>query len=114
MDSLLKKFRAAFMGILIGLKDHSIRVQLIIGFLVILFGLGYGFTLHEWMWILNCIILVILAEWWNTAIEEICNLVDENVNEKIRIIKDLAAGGVLIAAIYAVIIGCLILKGVLR
>lgn len=34
-------------------------------------------------------------ECMNTAIEHICNMMTEDFNEKIKIIKDLAAGGVL-------------------
>lgn len=114
MDSLFSKFKVAFNGLLIALKDKSIFLQFVIGVFVILFGIVYKFTNIEWLWIISCIFIVILSEMFNTCIEYICNLVDPNYNQKIKIIKDLSAGCVLLASIYSIVIGCLILKGVLR
>lgn len=114
MDSLFSKFKVAFSGLYIALKDKSILLQLIIGVMVIIFGIIYKFTSVEWLWILSCIFIVILSEMFNTCIEYLCNLVDSNFNEKIKVIKDLSAGCVLLASIYSIVIGCLILKGVLR
>ena len=51
---------------------------------------------------------------FNTCIEYLCNLVDSEYNQKIKVIKDLSAGCVLFASVYSIIIGCFILKGVLR
>ncbi len=114
MVFLFKKFKAALNGILIGIKDRSILIQLILGCCVIGFGLRYSFAMEEWLWIISAIFAVIISEWMNTAVEKVCDLVDMNENPKIKVIKDLSAGGVLIASFYAVIIGCMILKGVLR
>ena len=50
----------------------------------------------------------------NTCIERICDLIDESQNEKIKYIKDLSAGSVLLASIYSIVIGCMVLGGVLR
>ena len=114
MDSLFSKFKVAFSGLYIALKDKSILLQFIIGVMVIIFGFIYKFTGVEWLWILSCIFIVILSEMFNTCIEYLCNLVDSNYNQKIKVIKDLSAGCVLLASIYSIVIGCLILKGVLR
>ena len=64
--------------------------------------------------ILSCIFIVVLSEMFNTCIEYLCNLVDSNYKKKIKIIKDLSAGCVMLASLYSIVIGCLILKGVLR
>lgn len=114
MGSLSKKFSVAFKGLIIAFKDKSIRLQGIISILVILFGIIYKFQMNEWMWIFSCIILVLLTEMINTCIERICDLIDESQNEKIKYIKDLSAGSVLLASIYSIVIGCMVLGGVLR
>ena len=114
MDSLFNKFKVAFNGLLIALKDKSILLQLIIGIFVLLFGVLYKFTNVEWLWIINCIFIVILSEMFNTCIEYLCNIVDSKYNQKIKVVKDLSASCVLLASIYSIVIGCMILKGVLR
>ena len=114
MISLFNKFKVAFNGLLIAFKDKSIILQVVIGISVFIFGIIYKFTALEWLWILSCIFIVILSEMFNTCIEYLCNLVDSNYNEKIKMIKDLSAGCVMLASLYSIVIGCLILKGVLR
>jgi undecaprenol kinase len=59
----------------------------------------------EWMWIIQAIFLVFIAEFFNSAIEENVDLVTEEQNEKAKRSKDMAAGAVLLTAIYAIIIG---------
>lgn len=51
---------------------------------------------------------VLISELINTLSEEICNLISEEYNEKIKYIKDLAAGMVLVSAIFSAIIGLII------
>jgi diacylglycerol kinase len=44
----------------------------------------------------------------NTSIELTCDMIDKNVNEHIKEIKDISAGAVLLSAITAFIIGCIV------
>lgn len=114
MVSIFKKFKASFDGLKQCFLDKSIRLQLIIAILVIGFGCVYSFTVDEWLWIMSCIFLVIICEVLNTAIEKVCDLIDLNINPRIKVIKDLSAAAVLLASIYSIVIGIMILKGVLR
>lgn len=114
MRWISKKFLPAIQGLKEAIKDSSIRIQMLIGTTVILFGLIYEFDPREWMWILLCIFLVIISEVFNTAIEKLCNIVDNKENDAIRIVKDLSALAVLLSAIFSVLIGIMILKGELR
>lgn len=52
--------------------------------------------------------LVLIAETINTAIEKFCDFVEPKFNEKIGLIKDLAAASVVIVAVLAVIVGVLV------
>ncbi|MGN1345063.1 MAG: diacylglycerol kinase family protein [Traorella sp.] len=114
MDLIFKKFKAAFYGLYYAVSDSSVLLQFLIACGVVLFGFIYGFNLNEWLWILSCIFLVVLCEMFNTCIEKLCDLIDLKNNPKIKVIKDLSAGCVLLASIFSIIIGCMILKGVLR
>jgi diacylglycerol kinase (ATP) len=51
---------------------------------------------------------VLITEIINTAIEKICDFVEPNFNEKIGLIKDLAAGAVILATLLSIIVGFLV------
>ncbi|MDP3469737.1 MAG: diacylglycerol kinase family protein [Daejeonella sp.] len=63
----------------------------------------------EWLWIIAAIAIVLMAELANTAIESLVDLISPEYNIKAGLIKDIAAGMVLIAAIMSLAIGILIL-----
>lgn len=71
-----------------------------------------GFTLKintiEWCAILFCIAFVFVAEMFNTAIEWLTDKVSPEQNPLAGKVKDVAAGAVLIAAIFSVIVGLII------
>ena len=52
--------------------------------------------------------LVLIAEIINTAIEKICDFIEPNFNEKIGLIKDLAAASVVTATLLSLITGVLV------
>lgn len=52
--------------------------------------------------------LVLVLEMMNTALEYVCNLVTENYHPAVKVIKDLAAGAVLISAVGSVVIAFII------
>jgi len=60
---------------------------------------------EQWRWIMLAIALVWLAEAFNTAIERLADAVTVEPNEHVGLAKDVAAGAVLAAALFAVLIG---------
>ncbi len=76
--------------------------------LVIVMGIFFNLNSIEWILVIFAIGLVISAEAFNTALEELVDLVSPEYHEKAGRVKDLAAGGVLVAAISAAIIGGII------
>jgi diacylglycerol kinase (ATP) len=75
--------------------------------LILIYILGVGRT--DFLITAIAVILVLLAEMINTAIEYVVDLLSPEHNESARIAKDVAAGAVLITAFGAVIIGYIIL-----
>lgn len=63
----------------------------------------------EWCLLIGCITIVLTAEMFNSAIERLAKAVDENYNEHIRDALDIAAGGVLTAALGSAVLGTIIL-----
>ncbi|MCR4950944.1 MAG: diacylglycerol kinase family protein [Solobacterium sp.] len=103
------KFENAFRGLMDGLCDHSIRTQFILAFCALTAGFVLKLNLTEWLVVIVCMGLVICSEMLNTCIEQVCDLYDANENEKIRRIKDLGAGAVLMASLTALVCALLIL-----
>ncbi len=95
-------------GIILLTTEHSIIAQLIIGALMTILGFMVGLTQTEWLFQITAIALIIIAEAANTAVEYLCDYIHPEHDENIGLIKDIAAGIPLIAAIFAVIIGLII------
>ena len=99
----------SFRGIKILLRsEKSIQIQVLVALLATIIGLLFKLSVFEWMAQFGAIGLVLVAESLNTAIEKISDFVHPNFNEKIREIKDIAAGSCGIAAIISLIVGGLI------
>lgn len=102
-------FHCAFAGLayLIKTQTHA-RWHLLATLLVI--GLGFIFSVNRWEWLalLLAMALVWVAEAINTAIELACDAVSKEKHPLIGHAKDVAAGAVLIAALFAAAVGGLI------
>ena len=88
--------------------EHAIISQSFVGLLFILLGFYLDISREDWMWLIFSIGLVLVVESLNTAIEQVCNFVHPDFHEKIGIIKDIAAGAVGIAALFAFIMALFI------
>jgi diacylglycerol kinase len=75
---------------------------------VLALGLFFGISSMEWVVIFLISALVMGLEAINTAIEHLCDLYSTEANMRIKKIKDLAAGAVLIAAVFAVCIAVVV------
>ncbi|MEI8060323.1 MAG: diacylglycerol kinase family protein [Ferruginibacter sp.] len=106
----VKSFGYAFEGIVIFFRtQHNAWIHLLATVFVIITGFFLKINASEWCWITSAIIIVIITEMLNTAIEFMCDTFTLDNHPQIKKIKDIAAGAVLIAALGALVIGCLIL-----
>jgi len=112
MSYLKNRFKAfvfAFSGLRLAFKSEiNLQLQLIIAAFVITAGIYLSITKNEWFAILLCITLVISLEMFNSAIEKLCDLYTKEHNPKIKYIKDVCAGAVFIASVFAAIIGAMV------
>jgi diacylglycerol kinase (ATP) len=105
----LKSVGYAFKGMLILIKtEASIKVQVFIAIVVTIAGFYFEISKTEWIAQIAMIGLVISIEGINTAIEYIADFMHPEYHKKIGLIKDVAAGAVFIASIFAVIIAFII------
>ena len=105
----LKSFAHAWNGIriLFG-EETNARIHVVIGAVVLLMGLLFNIDRFEWLAILGTIGLVLITEAVNTAIERLSNHVTPERHPQIKVVKDLAAGAVLISAVIAVLVGIIV------
>ncbi|RHW33157.1 diacylglycerol kinase family protein [Oceanobacillus profundus] len=102
-------FNYAWNGIKeIAQTERNFRIHLLATLLTITAGFLFKLTMVEWAIIVLTIGLVLMAEVTNTAIEKLIDYLRPEIHPAAKIIKDVAAGAVLIAAIIAAVIGLLI------
>ncbi|WP_245799253.1 diacylglycerol kinase family protein [Virgibacillus siamensis] len=89
-------------------SEGNFRVHLIAAAAVIAAGLFFKLDLLQWALIFLTICVVLITEMINTSIEKIIDYIKPEINPNAKIIKDISAGAVLLAAITAIIIGLLI------
>jgi len=109
-SNLPRSFQAAWVGIVGAFKhERNFQIHIIITVTVIAFLLIFGATAVEWAVIVGFIALVLVAELLNTVLEHLLDYFKPEVNPAIKMMKDMAAGAVLVAAVSAVVAGCLII-----
>jgi len=90
----LRKLRVVLSGLRYAVVyDFSVAYKLVLSAVV----LAAAFALRAWVDLLLILVvtaLVLVAEILNSAIEALCDFVETRHNEKIKVIKDIAAAGV--------------------
>lgn len=105
----IKSFSYAFKGIFYMMRaQHNFWIQVIMGLLAVFLGLVFNINRFEWGLVILSCGMVLTAETFNSAIETLADTVHPDSDPKIGLVKDLAAGAVLISAIAAAIIGLII------
>jgi len=109
MRKLIRSFKYALAGITALIRDErNAKIHVFATLLVIGAGLYIGLTALEWCFISLAIVLVFITEALNTAIENTIDFITEERKPELKKIKNIAAGAVLIAALFALVIAALI------
>jgi diacylglycerol kinase len=97
-------FVHAWHGVLHVFKhERNARMHLLSA--VFVMGLWLGLSDAELAAVFFAVIIVFLAEMFNSAIERTLDLIDVKENPRIKLIKDMSAGAVLVAAVAALVVG---------
>ncbi|MDY0302077.1 MAG: diacylglycerol kinase family protein [Trichlorobacter sp.] len=109
MSRFLKSLKFAMAGIAYGFKtQRHIRFHLFAGLIAITAGYIKGLDKTEWAVLICLIGAIVAAEFLNTAIETVVDLVSPEYHPLAKAAKDTAAAAVLILAMVAVVIGILL------
>ncbi len=108
-DPIIKSFGYAFEGIINTVKsERNMKIHWAFVLAVVICGFIFRITYTEWLICLTLFGLVTSLELVNTAVEAVVDLVTEEKKPLAKKAKDAAAGAVLIAAIFAALIGLII------
>lgn len=106
---VIDSFNAAVAGIVHVLKtQRNMRFHFLAAVLVLLASVVLRMAFVDLLFLISAIVLVLLAEMINTAIEMTIDLVQESYHPLARIAKDVSAGAVFLVSIYAVAVGYLV------
>ena len=105
----LASFADAWRGVRAFVREPNARVQLAVALAVVVLGLWLGLGARDWALLALAIGLVLSAEAMNTALEALSDRVAPEPHPLVGRAKDVAAGGVLIAAVAAAVLGLCVL-----
>lgn len=109
MKKLIHSFGFAFKGFKYAfITQQNFRIHVFAAIAANALGWWLHINANEWQWIILCIMLMLVTEMLNTAIETLTDLVSPNYNKLAGHVKDVSAGAVLLVAIFSLITGCII------
>ncbi len=110
MQKVLLSFKYAFQGLKYCFyTQRNMVIHAITGVLVIMLAFYLRISLTGMLFLLTAIILVMVTEILNTALEKAIDLFTSERNRLAHRAKDIAAGAVLLTSLFALIIGLCIL-----
>jgi diacylglycerol kinase (ATP) len=110
LRKLIESANNAIEGILYAARtQRHVKYHLTAAAVVLVVSYAFGVERTDFLIISIAITLVLLSEMLNTAIEHVVDMVSPEFSEKARIVKDVAAGAVLITVFGAVVVGYIVL-----
>jgi diacylglycerol kinase len=109
-DGIFPSVRNAFSGLKKCITSENNAIfHLVVTIFVIAAGLLFRLSLIHWLFLLLAISLVWITELFNTAIEFLFDVSQPKIDHRVKYAKAISAGAVLIAALFSLIVGILIL-----
>lgn len=106
---LRKSFGYAFKGIDDVIEhEPNMKIHVVVAIFVVIMAFILKVSIIEWIILVLLIGAVLAAETINTTIENLVDMYTKEYDENAKIVKDTAAGTVLILAITSAIIGLII------
>lgn len=107
---LLDSFDYAAAGVIYTLRtQRNMRIHITAALLVLGLGLYLRLSSRDLLFLFFAIVLVIMAEMFNTAIEAAVDLYVQHFHPLARIAKNVAAGAVLMAALNSIIVAYIVI-----
>ena len=108
MNHFIQGFSYARTGLTLAWKEYNFKIEVGCAVLVIALGFLLHISAFEFALVVLAISVVLAAEAFNTALEELCDKFQPTHDPHIAKIKDLGAATVLLSSIGASIVGLII------
>ncbi|PKM97652.1 MAG: diacylglycerol kinase [Elusimicrobia bacterium HGW-Elusimicrobia-3] len=109
MKKRLRSFKYAFNGIIcVASTEANFQIHVAAAAAALFLGFLLGISAVEWCLVLLCFAAVLSAEALNSAVEKLTDLVSPGRRPEAGTVKDMAAGAVLLSAMMAAAVGCII------
>lgn len=106
---VIKSMRNAFSGLITAFKDErNFRIEVMIAVFTLIMSWLLEVSLTEFTVIVFCIIIVLVAELFNSALEHLVNLFSPELHVDARKAKDISAAAVLVISLGSAIVGTII------
>ena len=105
----LRGFVYAFNGVVAFFRQgHNAKIHLFAAAVAITLSVYLTLSKMEWAVIIFSIILVLVTEMINTTIEKAMDFISKDYHYEIKLIKDIAAGAVLLTSLGSLVAGCIV------
>ena len=109
ISTWMATFQHAFSGLGFVIRTQpNARAHTLATIVVFITGLWLQIEKQDWLILVLTIAMVWMAECFNTALEQVVDLVSPDIHPLARQAKDVAAAAVLISAIFSLIVGLII------
>jgi len=88
--------------------QRNMTVHAVIGLTVLVVALALRVSMPEMLILIAAIFAVLVSEMFNSALETVVDLYTREKNELAHIAKDVAAGAVLLTAVFAMLAGAFV------
>jgi diacylglycerol kinase (ATP) len=105
----LRSFAYAGSGLVRVFSEPSSKIHAVATLLVLALGFWLDLARTDWLWLMAAVFAVWIAEAFNTALELLCNAVSREHHPLLGAAKDVAAAAVLLASLFALGVGVLVL-----
>lgn len=107
---LVQAMRHAISGtLMVVLQERNMRYHILAAIFAVAMGIWLKISELEWLWIIFAIFSVVMSEFANTVAESLTDLIVKNHYDPLaKKIKDVSAGGVLLASLFAVVVAAII------
>lgn len=103
-----RSFGYAIEGVAFMLRtQHNAWLHAVASVAVVALAIYCDVSADDWRWLVAAMAMVWVGETFNTAVEYVCDVLSPDLHQAVKHAKDIAAGGVLIAAVAAAVIGAL-------
>jgi len=109
LSNFRRSFQDAYRGLVYTFRyELSFRIQSILAALALFLAFYFPLRLYERVVIILVVALVLVLELINSVVERMTDLFKPRIDSAAKIIKDIMAWAVLLAAIVAAVTGCII------